>query len=177
MAKVNDENSFAEEAKSAADGPVPAMPNGFRLPRTLRLAHDLEFAAVYGARLKKTGVFIDVRAVPNRLTHWRLGLAVSKRVGNAAVRVRWKRLLREAFRHVRPKLPMFININNLERPGLSGMDLVVAVRAAGKGELHVIQAELTSLCVQLHREQQRRDRRGAEEVRAFPPAQGGADQR
>ena len=47
----------------------------------------------------------------------RLGLSVSRRVGNAVVRNGWKRRLREAFRAVRGQLP-------------AGQDYVVVVRAA-----------------------------------------------
>ena len=39
-----------------------------------------------------------VYAVENDCRHPRLGLTVSKRVGNAVVRNRWKRRLREIFR-------------------------------------------------------------------------------
>jgi len=51
-------------------------------------------------------------AVPNGLPHSRLGLSVSKKIGNAVVRNRWKRLIREAFRTSQSVLP-------------GGLDLVV----------------------------------------------------
>ena len=47
---------------------------------------------------------------PNGLPYPRLGLSVSKRLGGAVVRNRWKRLLREAFRQIRPHLPVGIDL-------------------------------------------------------------------
>lgn len=55
---------------------------------------------------------------------WRLGLAVSKKVGRANVRNRVKRVLREFFRLNRPTLPNGFDIvavpkRNLDVPGLT----------------------------------------------------------
>jgi len=51
----------------------------------------------------------------NGLPHPRLGLSVSRKIGKAVVRNRWKRLVREAFRLSREQLP-------------AGIDLVVVPR-------------------------------------------------
>ncbi|MEZ6108776.1 MAG: ribonuclease P protein component [Pirellulaceae bacterium] len=46
-----------------------------------------------------------VIAVPNGLDHSRLGVIASRQVGNSVVRHRWKRVVREAYRRQREKLP------------------------------------------------------------------------
>ena len=46
-----------------------------------------------------------VYAAPNDVGHARLGLTVSRKVGSAVCRNRWKRLLREAFRLSQQELP------------------------------------------------------------------------
>lgn len=53
----------------------------------------------------------------NGLTHPRLGLVVSRKAGNAVVRARWKRCLREAFRLAQHELPAGIDWVALPRPG------------------------------------------------------------
>jgi ribonuclease P protein component len=95
--------------------PAPSG-SGFRFSRRQRLSKSTEFAAVYGAKVRKgAGPFV-VFGMPNGLQWSRLGLSVGKRVGGAVRRNRVKRLLREAFR--------------LEQHAMArGLDLVVTVRA------------------------------------------------
>ncbi len=66
-------------------------------------------------RLEKSGARFregELRAtmLPNELGRPRLGLAVSKRVGNAVARNRVKRVLREVFRLHRDRLPSSIDL-------------------------------------------------------------------
>jgi len=63
----------------------------------------------------------------------RLGLTVSRKVGNAVVRNRCKRYTREIFRHHRYEFTQFIDISIQFRPGagsLSFSDLESAILAA-----------------------------------------------
>ncbi|MCL2005062.1 MAG: ribonuclease P protein component [Planctomycetaceae bacterium] len=72
------------------------MTNHF--PKSHRLLNREQFQKVFAARCSAADHAIILFALPNGLPHCRLGLSVSKKIGNAAVRNRWKRLLREAFR-------------------------------------------------------------------------------
>jgi ribonuclease P protein component len=73
-----------------------------------------------------------VHSCENELGHPRLGLSVSRKVGGAVVRNRWKRLLREAFRLRRPDLPQ-------------GVDLVVVPRAGTLTDLSAITESLVGV--------------------------------
>lgn len=77
----------------------------FRFPRRMRLAGARQFQAVYESGVRKHVGPLIVYAVRNELPHLRLGLSVSRRVGNAVTRHRIKRLLREAFRLSQTDLP------------------------------------------------------------------------
>jgi ribonuclease P protein component len=87
----------------------------FTFPATLRVKSKADFDRAYQLRRRRDVGCLVVYAAPNggRLT--RLGLSVSRKVGNAAVRNTCKRLLREAFRMEQHALP-------------AGTDLVIVVR-------------------------------------------------
>jgi len=76
-------------------------------PWTARLLRPAEFKRVYDQRQSAARGPLVLYAAPNELPAgpMRLGLSVSRRVGNAVVRNRWKRRLREAFRTMRHALP------------------------------------------------------------------------
>ena len=86
-------------------------------PRSSRLLRGSDFERVMRLGRKAYSPNLIVFTSPNDLEHPRLGLAVGRRVGHAACRNRWKRLIREVFRlHLQHRLPP--------------IDIVVAVRAA-----------------------------------------------
>jgi ribonuclease P protein component len=71
----------------------------FRLPKENRLRKPREFQAVYAKGNRIEGRFMTVFLMPSETSFQRLGITASKKaVGNAVMRNRAKRLLREAFR-------------------------------------------------------------------------------
>ena len=95
---------------------VTAGDRGF--PRRLRLLRPSEFSRVYDCRQSGAAGPLVLYAAVNEapVSGVRVGLSVSRRIGNAVVRNRWKRRLREAFRSIRGSLPV-------------GNDFVLVVRS------------------------------------------------
>ena len=81
-----------------------------RFPKSFRLRSTDQFQSVFAARCSVADDTLILFATANKLPHCRLGLSVSKKVGNAVVRNRWKRLIREAFRTSHAKLPAGLDI-------------------------------------------------------------------
>ena len=111
---------------------VPTMTASFTFPQRLRLKTPAQFKAVYDKKRSVSDALLVVYAAANGLPHPRVGLSVSKKVGNAVVRNRWKRLLREAFRHLQHELP-------------SGLDFVLVARPGQEPTLDSLSASLKNL--------------------------------
>jgi ribonuclease P protein component len=82
------------------------MPD-YRFPKVRRLLRPREFERVFAARLSASDAWVVLHGASNNLQHPRLGVTVSRKVGGAVARNRWKRLLREAFRLKQHELPAF----------------------------------------------------------------------
>ena len=121
----------------------------YRLPKRLRLLSSKDFERVFAQRQSASDRWIILYGAANELGCARIGLTVSRRLGGATVRNRWKRLLREAFRLKQHELP--------------NIDFVCVPRA---GEPPTFQELLESLPVlanglQRKMEQRRREKRQA----------------
>lgn len=83
-----------------------------------RVRRQADFQRAYRLRCSASDGRLVLFAAANGLTHPRLGLSVSRKIGNAVVRNRWKRLLREAFRLSRERLPQGLDLIVCPRPGV-----------------------------------------------------------
>lgn len=103
-----------------------------RFPKDCRLRSAAEFSRVFGRRRSATNGRMTVCGCENDLGYSRLGVSVSRKVGGAVVRNRWKRMLREAFRLTRESLP-------------AGIDLVIVAKDKTPPALDWLLSELPRL--------------------------------
>lgn len=109
-----------------------------RLLSRYRIRRQADFDSVYRSNVYAADDMLVVNASRNDLEHPRLGLSVSRRVGGAVVRNRWKRLMREVFRQCREQLPL-------------GIDFVVRPRRGAEPSYAAIAKSLPRLAQRIAR--------------------------
>lgn len=97
------------------------------------LKKNIEFQKVYKEGKIKANKYLVMYVLPNNLSINRLGISVSKKVGNSVVRHRLTRLIREIYR---------LNCNMFN----SGLDIVVVVKTTARDEnYHTIESAIMHL--------------------------------
>ena len=84
-------------------------------PQTHRMKTPAEFDRCYARKRSASDGVLIVYVCENDRAHPRLGCSVSRKVGNAVVRNRYKRLFREAFRLSQHALPTFLETEQPRR--------------------------------------------------------------
>jgi ribonuclease P protein component len=74
-------------------------------PASRRIKRQLDFAAVFERGKVAADDVLVIHAIRAEDKPSKIGLSVSKKVGHAPLRNRWKRLMREAFRRNAAQLP------------------------------------------------------------------------
>lgn len=98
----------------------------FRLKKAERLCKKKDFDRIFKEGETRGNSIVSLRLLPNQLKYSRLGVAVGiKRVRSAVKRNRLKRLIREAFRLNKSRLP-------------KGVDIVIVLRKVDKVSLDEI---------------------------------------
>jgi ribonuclease P protein component len=111
----------------------------YRFPSRLRVKSRQDFDAVFARGKVIADATLVVQVLRDAECETRLGLSLSKKVGNSPVRNRWKRLIREAFRLNYPQLP-------------AGYMLIIRPRKGAKPEFYSIQQSIRNLARRLARQ-------------------------
>ncbi len=118
--------------------------------KSQRLSGAGVFKKIIDSRARFDAGVIGVHAAPSSAVRTRIGISIGRRVGNAAVRNRMKRLLRESFRLMQREFP---------KDAPAPYDLVIVVRPHAPLELAQYQAHLQNAIATLHALWQKRANR------------------
>ena len=98
------------------------------------LKNSREFSQVYNHRKSLANKYLVMYILPQDLMYSRIGISVSKKVGNSVIRHRITRLIRESYRLNKDKLK-------------NSYDIVVVARNTAKGKnFHDIESAFLHLC-------------------------------
>ncbi len=121
-----------------ADPPAKVAALSAKFPADSRLKRQADFAAVFKRGKVAADDVLVVHAMRGESSGAKLGLSISKKVGNSPQRNRWKRLIREAFRLNQQQMPQ-------------RLWLVVRPRRGAAPEFHAIEKSLLKLSQKLER--------------------------
>jgi ribonuclease P protein component len=117
--------SWSQAADGLTDG------RGTHAPRLVMLSRPQEFAAFQGAGTARSHPLLTARFLRTELGTTRFGLATGRKLGNAVVRNRVRRRLREALRVMAPSFQPGWDVLIIARPAIVEADhdaLVGALR-------------------------------------------------
>ena len=109
---------------------------------TFNIKNNRDFQAVYKGGKSKANKYLVMYVLPNDNNEIRVGMSVSKKVGNSVVRHRLTRLIREAYRLHKEEIT-------------AGVDIVIVARPAAKDKsyqqiesafLHLIELHHLNIC-------------------------------
>jgi ribonuclease P protein component len=113
-------SSNKEEQKDASA--YPSEPRRFKLAKDDKIRRSSDYRRIFETGARYRTAHVHIRIVRNALSTRRLGMAVGRKVGNACVRNRIKRKLREYFRLNREKIPAETDMVFIPLKGIDTLD-------------------------------------------------------
>ena len=113
--------------------------SNFRFTRHHRLTKRSDFDLIFQRGRVVADATLVIHGIHSETARSRIGISISKKVGNAPTRNRWKRLIREAYRLQQHQLP-----NHLQ--------LVVRPKKGAKPDFHQVCKALQRLTNRLRRD-------------------------